>query len=95
MIFSDGVAPAKSFKKKCWPVVLGLIELPRTLRDSIKNKIISGVYIGSEKPTSEMLFSSLFCQINELNKNGITIYNDNEPKDIKIGIYGFTGDGKC
>ena len=90
---TDGVSPAKSFKKKFWPVIFGLVELPRTLRDSIRNKIVSGVYFGNQKPTSNMLFSSLIQQINELNQKGIAIFRNNEEITVKIGFYGFTGDG--
>ena len=90
---TDGVSPAKSFKKKFWPVIFGLVELPRTLRDSIRNKIVSGVYFGNQKPTSNMLFSSLIQQINELNQKGIGVFRNNEEITVKIGFYGFTGDG--
>jgi hypothetical protein len=47
MIYADGVKQAKSFKKECWPTFVGLCELPRPIRDSIRNKIICGVWIGS------------------------------------------------
>lgn len=94
MVYADGVCPAKSFKKKCWPVIFGLVELPRTLRDSIRNKIISGVYIGAKKPTSNMLFEALIDQLNKLNRNGILLERNNQKITIKINFYGFLGDGK-
>jgi hypothetical protein len=44
MVCADGTPIRKSSKmKEFWPVILSLIELPRSLRDSIKNKIISGI----------------------------------------------------
>ena len=46
MICADGTPLRKSSKmKEFWPVILSLIELPRSLRDSIKNKIISGKFL--------------------------------------------------
>ena len=43
IICSDGTPIRKSSKRKeFWPVILSLAELPRGLRDSIKNKIICG-----------------------------------------------------
>ena len=78
MLYSDGVSPAKSFKKHCWPVIIGLVELPRSLRDSIRNKIISGVFIGSQKPKFDMLFENLIDQINNLNVRGISVHKNNE-----------------
>lgn len=43
IICSDGTPIRKSSKRKeFWPVIISLAELPRGLRDSIKNKIICG-----------------------------------------------------
>jgi hypothetical protein len=43
IICADGTPIRKSSKRKqFWPVILSLVELPRALRDSIKNKIICG-----------------------------------------------------
>ena len=43
IIYSDGTPIRNTTKKKqFWPVILGLAELPLSIRDSIKNKIICG-----------------------------------------------------
>ena len=51
MVFSDGTPIKKSSYKQFWPVFVGLCQLPRTLRESIRNKIISGIWFGKKKPT--------------------------------------------
>ena len=43
MICSDGIAIRNSTQyTQFWPVLVGLVELPRSLRDSLKNKMICG-----------------------------------------------------
>jgi hypothetical protein len=43
VIYADGTPIRKSTQKKhFYPVVVGLAELPLSIRDSIKNKIICG-----------------------------------------------------
>ena len=93
MIYADGVKPAKAFKKECWPVFIGLCELPRSVRDSKKNKIISGVWIGGSKPSSDILFENLFEDLEKLNSHGIEIVKKDRRIQIKVGLYGFCGDG--
>ena len=45
MICSDGIAIRNSTQyTQFWPVLVGLVELPRSLRDSLKNKMICGNY---------------------------------------------------
>lgn len=51
MVFSDGTPIKKSTYKQFWPVFVGLCELPRNLRESIQNKIVSGIWFGKTKPT--------------------------------------------
>ena len=66
----------KVLRKKCWPVVFGLVELPRTLRNSFvsfNNKIISGVFICNQKPTSNMIFESLI-----LDRKGRVLKKENK-----------------
>lgn len=68
-------------------------ELPRTLRDSFRNKIITGVWTGHSKPSSDILFENLIENLAEINKFGIRILNQASNASIKVGIYGFAGDG--
>jgi hypothetical protein len=63
MVFSDGTPIKKSTYKQFWPVFVGICELPRILRESFRNKIISGIWFGKTKPTSDILFEPL---INDL-----------------------------
>ena len=76
MIYADGVKPAKSFKKECWPVFM--CELPRTVRDSKNNKIISGVWFGKTKPTNDILFENLLNDLENLNYHGIEMLKNNK-----------------
>ena len=59
MVYTDGIQISKSSKNNFWPLICGLVELPIKIRDSIKNKIIFGVWQGNTKPTSDILFEYL------------------------------------
>lgn len=73
MIYTDGIQISKSSKKNFWPVICGLVELPISIRDSQKNKIIFGVWQGNTKPSSDILFENLKKMIQKINEYGITI----------------------
>ena len=70
-----------------------LAELPRTLRDSFRNKLISGVFIGNSKPSSDILFENLVEQIDGLNINGVIVVKDDCQVKLKINFYGLVCDG--
>ncbi len=74
-------------------MIFTLAELPRTLRDSFRNKLIAGIYIGNSKPTSDILFENLIQQIDSLNINGVTIVSDEKAVQLKINFYGLLCDG--
>ena len=66
VIYSDGTPIRKSTKKKqFWPVILGLVELPLALRESIKNKVICGVWFGKKKPSSDILFDAITNELSQ------------------------------
>jgi hypothetical protein len=44
--------------------------LPNKLRDSIKNKMIAGIWYGTKKPSSDILFKELVIELKLLKKNG-------------------------
>lgn len=95
LVYDDGVKPANSFKQECWPVIFTIAELPRSLRDSFRSKLIAGVFIGNSKPTSDILFENLIEQINALNINGVTVVIPREGNAIqlKVDFYGMICDG--
>lgn len=93
LVYADGVKPARSFKKECWPVLFTLAELPRTLRDSFRNKLISGVYIGNSKPSSDIMFENLIEQVDQLNMNGVTVVKNGSQIQLKVDFYGIVCDG--
>ena len=78
-----------------WPVFVGLCELPPNVRDSIRNKLIAGIYFGKTKPKSDMLFETLINEINEL--DFITVISKDQTKNFKIKPYGLLVDtpAKC
>lgn len=60
MICADGTPIRKSSKKKeFWPVILSLVELPRPLRDSVKNKVICGKFEKSNRLIKTNIFPPL------------------------------------
>ena len=92
MVFSDGTPIKKSTYKQIWPVFVGLCELPRTLRESIQNKIISGIWYGKKKPTSDTLFETLLNELKSIKNNGIEIVRNEVHFNIAIDLYGFLAD---
>jgi hypothetical protein len=92
MVFSDGTPIKKSTYKQFWPVFVGLCELPRNLRESIRNKIISGIWFGKTKPTSDILFEPLINDLKLINNKGIKISSSKGNHDVFINLYGLLGD---
>lgn len=87
MVYTDGIQISKSSKNNFWPVICGLVELPIQIRDSIKNKIIFGVWQGNSKPTSDILFENLKKTIQKINENGILIEQNRIIKLFYFQIY--------
>ena len=92
MVYSDGTPIKKSTNKQFWPVFVGLCELPRSLRESIHNKILSGIWFGKNKPTSDILFETLITELNSFNDLGIEIIRQKDHFNIAINFYGFLAD---
>lgn len=92
MVYSDGISVSKSYSHNFWPVIIGLCELPLALRDSIKNKIVCGVWFGKNKPTSDILFSNLIEEINFINQTGICIVKNLRTLIYNLRIYGILCD---
>ncbi|RNA21088.1 hypothetical protein BpHYR1_019043, partial [Brachionus plicatilis] len=73
-------------------------DLPKTinklknLRDSIKNKLVYGIWFGSKKPTSDILFSNLIEEIETINSNGIKFNRNFRAYNFSIKIYGILCD---
>ena len=79
-------------KTKFWPVFASLVELPPIIRESKNNKLIAGVWYGYNDPCSDVLFESLFNEINKLKKNGIEIELKDRKVKILVNIYGLIAD---
>ena len=73
LCYTDGVQLVECTVYQCWPVVCSLVELPCSLRDSIQNKVVCGVWIGKKKPTSDTLFSCVQPQLDKINEAGILV----------------------
>ncbi|CAF0945088.1 unnamed protein product [Brachionus calyciflorus] len=92
MVYTDGIQISKSNKLNFWPVICGLEDLPIKIRDSIKNKIIFGVWQGKKKPTSDILFRYLKNSILKINQNGINVEQGEYKKTFYFQIYGILCD---
>jgi hypothetical protein len=92
MVCSDGVVFSKQPIKSIWPVMLSIVELPPTLRNSAKNKIIAGVWYAAEKPNADILLNDLISQIEDFENNPIQITNSNFICNIGVKIYGLLAD---
>ena len=92
MVYTDGISVSNSSSNHFWPVIIGLCELPSTLRDSLKNKIVNGVWFGNKKPTSDNLFKSLKEELELININGIKIQKNNTSYVFYLKIYGIICD---
>lgn len=92
MVYTDGVELSKSSNISFWPVFVGLVELPKSIRDSKRNKIICGVWYGKKKPSSNILFNRLIEEVNDMNLSGLNGKVRNNYYKFQIGLYGFIGD---
>ena len=94
LTFTDGVQIYKSTaKQSCvWPVICNIIELPQSIRESKRNKIISGIWTGQNKPNSDILFKHLIEDISQILSNGLIIDIRDKPTKFFIKLYGFLGD---
>lgn len=92
IVYTDAIQLTKSNSKEFWPVLLSICELPQSLRDSIKNKLMFGVWLGKIKPTSNILFENLKSQLDKINENGINVRKGGDLINYKFGFYGFICD---
>ena len=92
LIVTDGIELCKSSSEHFWPVILQIIELPFTMRQSISNQILFGVWHGSKKPSSEILFSFLGDEVNHIYQNGLYVDLDEYQQAIYVSLYGLGAD---
>ena len=72
LTYTDGIQIYKSTaKRSVWPALCNIIELPQVIRESVCNKIISGIWAGKNKPKSDTLFSNLIQEIIKIKQNGL------------------------
>jgi hypothetical protein len=88
-VYTDGVPIFKNPSKSAWPVFASIVELPPSLRESRKSKIIAGVYFGQNSPSSDNLFEKIIENIKTLE---ITIEYNGQSITNKFKLYGFEGD---
>lgn len=92
MVYTDGLPITKKPSKSIWPVLCGLCDLPHTVRNTNRNKIIAGVWHGNENPKSDILFDSLIEDIRALKHNGLKVIIDGVEKLFLVDIYGIICD---
>ena len=92
MIYTDGIAVFKNPGKSIWPVILKICELPPRLRQSKLNTVICGVYFGNGKPNSEILFTKMVEELNNLKTTGLEILINQNTHFVYIDAYGITAD---
>ena len=68
MLYVYGLQVSKNPSRSVWPILCGIIELPIKLRDSVKNKLIAGIWYGFTKPTSDKLYDKLVNELKVLKK---------------------------
>ena len=83
ILYTDGVQLTKN-NKHFWPVILSIVELPKNIRDTKRNKVIAGCWYGCSKPTSDILFQNLIKELDTIKNKGVNI-NING-KDIKYFV---------
>lgn len=88
-VYTDGVPIFKNPSKSAWPVFASIVELPPSLRESRKSKIIAGVYFGQNSPSSDNLFEKIIENIKTLE---IPIDYNGQSINNKFKLYGFEGD---
>lgn len=92
MLYTDGIQLAKSSRLNFWPVFVSVCELPPSIRESKRNKIIFGVWSGQNKPNTNVLFDGLVRRIAKLSTEGLECSLEKDKLYLTIGAYGFLGD---
>jgi hypothetical protein len=86
---SDGVPVFKHPSRSAYPVYLNIVELPPFLRETKRTKIIAGVWFGTNQPTSDILFSELLSNVQNLE---ISIRPNDENICLKAKLHVAQGD---
>lgn len=89
ILCTDGISLRKN--TSLWPILLSIVELPPTLRQSINNKIVAGVWKG-KKPKAEQLFPNLIQELNSLKSSGLSLKINNVTFKYHINLYGILCD---
>ena len=92
MMYTDGLTLDKSNKKTIWPVICNIIDVPPSLRNSNRCKIICGVWYGEEDPSCCSLLNKVCDKLKSMQTNGIRIKFGLEEWTVSINVYGFIAD---
>ena len=71
---TDGVPLFSSSSFSMWPLYLKINELPYVLRNSVRNKILAGVWFGNTKPSVNTFLKPLCETMNNLFYEGLLIH---------------------
>jgi hypothetical protein len=90
--YTDGFQVTNNSSIEMWPVICSIIEFPPIIRNSLKNKIIFGLWCGKSKPTSDILFEQFSNQMLDLMQKGIDVVVNGKNVKFVINMYGFISD---
>lgn len=90
---TDGISISKSSKKKCWPILAQIAELPYYLRN--KYILFLGIWVEDVEPDPLIFFKPIIDKLKEGFKKGIEWKStvDNKTHVSKITAPFFAGDG--
>jgi hypothetical protein len=92
MLYTDGITLDQKKKKTIWPLICGLVELPPMLRDSVKNKIICGVWNGEIETDFDFILSDFAAKIKKWSNEGLKVSINGKEKIFQIRVYGLICD---
>lgn len=92
MLYTDGLSFDKSNKKTIWPVIGNILDVPPSLRNSNKCKIVCGVWFGEKEPNCQILFEKIYESLKILNEEGLNCNIGLKELTVFVNVYGFIGD---
>ncbi|CAF1242568.1 unnamed protein product, partial [Didymodactylos carnosus] len=79
-LHSDGIDLMTTKHKNCYLTTGTILEIPPSIRDLAKNKILLSLYIGKKQPSIELMYGTLIEDLISLMRTEITLVDDNKKK---------------
>ena len=83
---ADGVPLFRSSKASLWPIQLAITSLPPSIRFSVENLLLAGVWLGPVKPNMSVILPPILKQLEQLRIEGVSFTSPAGPKILKAQL---------